>query len=113
MADYYHEDDLGRLHELGRNAPELWQQFQTWYSSVFAEGALTAREKSVVALAVAHALESPYLIDAYTEECVEHGVSMTQMTEAVHVAAALRSGTTLMHGLQMRRAAGKIEGSET
>ncbi|MEZ5351423.1 MAG: arsenosugar biosynthesis-associated peroxidase-like protein [Bryobacteraceae bacterium] len=105
MTDYYHEDDLGRLNELGQNAPELWRRFQSWYSATFAEGALTVREKSLIALSVAHALESPYLIDAYTEECVENGATMTEMTEAVHLAAALRSATTLMHGLQMRKAA--------
>jgi 4-carboxymuconolactone decarboxylase len=108
MANYYHEDDLGRLNEIGRHAPELWKRFQSWYAETFADGALTAREKSMIALAVAHALESPYLIDAYTEECVEHGATMSEMTEAVHVAAALRSGTTLMHGLQMRKAALKL-----
>jgi 4-carboxymuconolactone decarboxylase len=105
MADYYHADDLTRLSEVGQEAPEMFQQFQGWYTSVFQDGALHSQVKNVIALAVAHALESPYLIDAYTEHCVEHGVTVEQMTEAVHVAALLRSTGTLAHALQMRKAA--------
>ena len=33
---------------------------------------------------------------------------MDQMTEAVHVAAALRGGASLVHGIQMRNRAGKL-----
>lgn len=108
MDSYYHPDDLSRLTEIGQHAPELWAQFQAWYASTFQDGALSAREKSVIALAIAHAMESPYMIDAYTEECIENGATMSQMTEAVHVAAAMRGGAALMHGLQMRRAAGRM-----
>jgi len=108
MDTYYHPDDLSRLNEIGQQAPELWEQFQSWYASTFQDGALSTREKSLIALAIAHAMESPYMIDAYTEDCIEHGASMAQMTEAVHVAAAMRGGATLMHGLQMRRAAGRL-----
>jgi len=105
MYGYYHEEDVARFAEIGQHAPEMWQRFQSWYSLVFGEGALSAREKALIALAVAHAIESPYLIDAYTEDAIEKGANMAQMTEAVHVAAAMRSSTTLMHGLQMKKAA--------
>jgi len=93
---------------MGEHAPELWNAFQTWYSSVFKAGALSAREKSLIALAVAHAVQCPYCIDAYTEDCLEKGSNLDQMTEAVHVAAAIRGGASLVHGLQMRNAAKKL-----
>ncbi|MFN7918785.1 MAG: arsenosugar biosynthesis-associated peroxidase-like protein [Bryobacteraceae bacterium] len=108
MAGYYHEDDLSNLSEIGKQSPELWASFQAWYAGVFRDGALHGQIKNVLALAIAHALESPYLIDAYTEECIENGVTVEQMTEAVHVAAVLRSANTLMHGLQMRKAAQRV-----
>ena len=69
---------------------------------MFAEGALTAREKALIALGVAHAVQCPYCIDAYSEACLEHGADPEQMTEAVHVAAAIRGGASLVHGIQMR-----------
>ena len=34
------------------NAPDLAQKFFAWYGAVFADGALSAREKSIIALAV-------------------------------------------------------------
>ncbi|HUW14820.1 MAG TPA: arsenosugar biosynthesis-associated peroxidase-like protein [Anaerolineae bacterium] len=108
MADpYYSEEDLAHLHEIGEDSPLGWQRFQSWCSQVMGDGALTRREKSLVALAVAHAIACPYSIDAYTEDCLEKGYNMAQTTEAVQVAAAVRGGSVLMHGLQMRNSAAK------
>jgi alkylhydroperoxidase/carboxymuconolactone decarboxylase family protein len=72
---------------------------------VFAEGALTAREKSIIALAVAHAVQCPYCIEAYTTDCQSKGFDREQMTEALHVAVAIRGGASLVHGMQMRETA--------
>ena len=93
---------------MGRDAPELWNKFQAWYSAVFQEGALSRREKSLIALAVAHTVQCPYCIDAFTEDCLEKGSNLAQMTEAVHVASAIRGGASLVHGLQMRNASRKL-----
>ena len=65
---YYHSHDLARFPDIGKNRPELAQKFFDWYGAVFAEGALTAREKSLIALAVAHAVQCPYCIDAYSKD---------------------------------------------
>jgi 4-carboxymuconolactone decarboxylase len=108
MAGYYHDQDLPRFGDMGENAPELWEKFQAWYGAVFAEGALTQREKALIALGVAHAVQCPYCIDAYTQECLEKGSNLDQMTEAVHVASAIRGGASLVHGLQMRNVAKKL-----
>ena len=93
---------------MGQNAPELWRKFSEWYGAVFAEGALSEREKSLIALAVAHAVQCPYCIDAFTQTCLEKGSNLDQMTEAVHVASAIRGGASLVHGLQMRNVAAKV-----
>lgn len=98
---YYHERDLGRFAEVGRAASPLAQKFFEWYNAVFAEGALTAREKSLIALAVAHAVQCPYCIDAYSKDALEKGSNEEQMLEAVHVSAAIRGGASLVHGVQM------------
>ena len=108
MAGYYHQEDLPRFPDIGKNAPELSKKFFEWYGAVFAEGALSAREKSLIALAVAHAVQCPYCIDAYTQDCLEKGSNLEQMTEAVHVASAIRGGASLIHGLQMRNAVEKV-----
>src|SRR5213592_1660583 len=108
MDHYYHRSDLSKFPEIGKESPELWNKFLDWYNAVFAEGALTEREKALIALAVAHTVQCPYCIDAYTQACLEKGSNLEQMSEAVHVASAIRGGASLVHGLQMRNAAGKV-----
>jgi alkylhydroperoxidase/carboxymuconolactone decarboxylase family protein len=105
---YYHTQDLPRFGEIGNDAPELAEKFFAWYSAVFAEGALTTREKALIALGVAHAVQCPYCIDAYTSDCLKSGADPEQMTEAVHVAAAIRGGASLVHGIQMRGHLGRL-----
>jgi 4-carboxymuconolactone decarboxylase len=108
MNHYYDAKDLPRFAEVGKDAPELWDKFLGWYSAVFAEGALTEREKALIALAVSHAVQCPYCIDAYTTGSLEKGATPEQMTEAVHVAAAIRGGASLVHAVQMRNVIEKV-----
>jgi alkylhydroperoxidase/carboxymuconolactone decarboxylase family protein len=105
---YYDASDLAKFPEIGRNCPDLSKKFFDWYNAVFAEGALSMREKSLIALAVAHSVQCPYCIDAYSRDALEKGADLDQMTEAVHVAAAIRGGASLVHGVQMRGHAGKV-----
>src|SRR4028119_1940854 len=64
---------LPRVPDSGESRPELAQKFFDWYGAVFAEGALSAREKSLIALAVAHAVQCPYCIEAYSKDALEKG----------------------------------------
>jgi alkylhydroperoxidase/carboxymuconolactone decarboxylase family protein len=101
MKTYYNPEDLKKFGNIGDFQKNLADKFFNYYGDVFKEGALTAREKSLIALAVAHTLQCPYCIDAYTTDTLEKGCDEEQMMEAVHVAAAIRSGSTLVHGVQM------------
>ena len=107
-STYYDPADLAKFADIGKNCPDLAKKFFDWYAQVFSDGALSAREKSLIALAVAHALQCPYCIDAYSKDSMEKGADLDQMTEALHVAAAIRGGATLVHGVQMREHATKI-----
>jgi 4-carboxymuconolactone decarboxylase len=97
---YYDHADLARFGDVNRGAPELAGKFFDWYNAVFAEGALTTREKSLIALAVAHAVQCPYCIDAYAKDALQKGSNVDEIMEAVHVAAAIRGGASLVHGVQ-------------
>jgi len=108
VKTYYDPQDLARFKEIGKNAPELGERFFDYYNAVFADGALSEREKALIALAVAHAVQCPYCIDAYTVACLEKGSNLDEMTEAVHVANAIRGGASLAHGVQMRKIAEKL-----
>lgn len=102
MSTYYDPKDLAKFGDIGEHAPDLAKAFFAWYGAVFEDGALTAREKSLIALGVAHAVQCPYCIDAYTQDALAKGCDPEQLTETVHVAAAIKGGAALVHGVQMR-----------
>jgi 4-carboxymuconolactone decarboxylase len=101
MNHYYQPDHLANFGRISEGSPELAQKFFDYYQAVFQDGALSAREKALIALAVSHTVQCPYCIDAYSKACLQQGSDLEQMTEAVHVATAIRGGAALVHGLQM------------
>jgi len=101
MSDYYKSQHLTDFGKISKGNPKLARKYFDYYNEVFADGALTKREKALIALAVAHAVQCPYCIDAYSTSCLEEGSDLEEMTEAVHVANAIRGGASLVHGLQM------------
>jgi alkylhydroperoxidase/carboxymuconolactone decarboxylase family protein len=108
MESYYKPEDLGKFPNVAEFGEELAKKFFDYYGAVFAEGALTAREKSLIALAVSHTVQCPYCIDAYSHDALEKGCSEEQMMEAVHVATAIRGGSSLVHGVQMMNHVKKV-----
>src|SRR5262245_5321128 len=102
---YYESTYLDRFGEIGQFRGELAEKFFDYYNAVTGEdGALTKREKALIALAVAHAKQCPYCIDAYTTQCMAHGANPEEMTEAVQGAAVLEAGMTAVQGVQMHNA---------
>jgi alkylhydroperoxidase/carboxymuconolactone decarboxylase family protein len=105
---YYNSEDLGKFSSIGNFQKPMADKFFSWYGEVFAEGNLSAKEKSLIALAVAHAVQCPYCIDAYTSDAYEKGFNNAQLMEAVHVAAAIKGGAALVHGTQMMNKVNEI-----
>ena len=101
MKTYYNPEDLKKFSNVGEFEPNLAKKFFDYYGDVFKDGALTAREKSLIALAVAHTVQCPYCIDAYTVDTLEKGCDEAQLMEAIHVAVAIRGGASLVHSVQM------------
>ena len=102
MTSHYEIDDLKKFGDIGRHGKEHAELFFKYYGAVTGQdGALTKREKALIALAVAQVVQCPYCIDAYSKESLTQGADLEQMTEALHVAAAIRGGASLVHGVQM------------
>ncbi len=106
---YYDSADLGKFKRITEWNEELGNKFFDYYEKVFEEGVLTAREKSLIALAVAHTEQCPYCIDAYTKDGLQRGITKEEMMEAIHVGTAIRSGATLVHSVQMMNKVNKLE----
>ena len=98
---YYDPSDLRKFGNITEWSEELGKKLFDYYSSVFEEGALSAREKSLISLAVSHVVKCPYCIDAFTQDGLKRGITKEEMMEAVHAGAAIESGATLVHSVQM------------
>jgi len=105
---YFDPADLKKFGNITDYQEVMGKKFFDYYGEVFQEGALTEREKALIALGVAHALQCPYCIDAYSNTCLVKGADEEQMMEAVHVAAAIRAGTTLVYSTQMMKHVEKL-----
>lgn len=108
MGDYYRQEDLARFGEVASGNPELFRKFMSWYNASLEPGALTKREKVLIALGVAHAVQCPYCIDAYTQSALQEGMGVEHITEAVHVASSIRGGASLVHAIQALNTADKL-----
>ncbi len=102
MQTYYNPEDLKKFSSdgVGSAASDLWPNFMNYYGSVYQDGALTAREKHLIALGVAIDLQCPYCIDAHTQSLVNSGADADQIMEVYHTVATLRAGAAMAHGVQ-------------
>lgn len=106
---YYEKKDLLDFPQIGEYAPEEGEKYFDYYGKATSAGLLSEREKTLIALAVAHTETCPYCIDAYTNKCLSLGISNDEMMEAVHVGAAMKAGVVLAHATQMRKIIKKKE----
>lgn len=78
-------------------APDTLAAFRAFSASVFADGALPARTKQLIAVAVAHVTQCPYCIRGHTKEALKAGASENEIMEAIWVAAEMRAGAAYAH----------------
>ena len=78
-------------------APDIEKAFQAFSQRVFAEGALPARTKQLIAVAVAHVTQCPYCIRGHTKAALRHGATREELMEAIWVAAEMRAGGAYAH----------------
>jgi AhpD family alkylhydroperoxidase len=78
-------------------APAAAQAFHAFGKAVFAEGALSAKTKQLIAVAVAHVTQCPYCIRGHTRAAMRHGAAPEEIMEAIWVAAEMRAGGAYAH----------------
>ena len=80
-------------------APEIEDAFRAFSQKVFAEGALPAKTKQLIAVAVAHVTQCPYCIKGHTKAARQHGATPEEIMEAIWVAAEMRAGGAYAHSI--------------
>jgi alkylhydroperoxidase/carboxymuconolactone decarboxylase family protein len=106
---YYESADLADFPNIGEFARDQGKAFFDYYGRSTGAGKLTEREKSLIAIAVAHTEHCPYCIDAFTTKCLSLGLTSDEMMEAVHVGASMVAGAVVAHATQMRKIIRKNE----
>lgn len=80
-----------------RLTPDAEAAFRAFSQQVYAEGALSAKVKQIIAVAVAHVTQCPYCIDIHTRQALRQGASAEELMEAIWVAAEMRAGGAVAH----------------
>ena len=107
MSDL-HFPQATRAHAERRHtlAPEADDAFRAFSKAVFAEGALFARTKQIIAVAVAHVTQCPWCIEGHVKAARSEGASPEQIMEAIWIAAEMRAGASYAHALKAVQAMG-------
>lgn len=78
-------------------APEAEAAFRQFSQAVFRDGALPAKTKQLIAVAVAHVTQCPYCIKGHTKAAIRQGATSEELMEAIWVAAEMRAGGAYAH----------------
>jgi len=78
-------------------SPETLNAWRAFSRQVFVDGALPARTKDLIAIAVARVTQCPYCIRAHTKSALAKGATGKEIMEAIWVAAEMRAGAAIAH----------------
>jgi len=95
MYDMKHLTKLAKYDEL---APDAWNAFKALDVAALKEGAVSIKNKELIAIAVAHTTQCPYCIEIHVKNARKAGASDEEIAETIFVAAALRAGAAVVHG---------------
>jgi AhpD family alkylhydroperoxidase len=94
----YDMANLKKMKKFGELAPAAWQGFVAFDKAAMADGAIPAKTKELIALAVAMTTQCPYCIEVHNKKARAAGCTEQEIAETVFVAAALRAGAAVTHG---------------
>ncbi|TSI06717.1 carboxymuconolactone decarboxylase family protein [Lysinibacillus sp. BW-2-10] len=90
--------------QLKELAPNQWNAFQQFNELVFKEGALSVKEKEIIAVAVTHITQCSRSTDFHTKAAKKAGASLKELVEAAFVATAIKAGGGVTHGTHVHNA---------
>ncbi|WP_244933686.1 carboxymuconolactone decarboxylase family protein [Neobacillus mesonae] len=109
---FYPKENIHYFNQLKQYAPEQFQAFSDFNAAVFKEGALTKKEKQIIAVAIAHVTECPYCINSHTLSAKAEGATLEELVEAAFVTAGVEAGGAVTHSTHMQNAM-DAEGDDT
>ncbi|WP_054637066.1 carboxymuconolactone decarboxylase family protein [Thalassobacillus sp. C254] len=95
----YKKEYFARIKEFSDLSGESFASFIDFDQKALKEGALTVKEKELIAVAVAHTTGCPYCIEVHIEGARKAGAIKEEVAEVIMVATALKAGSALAHGV--------------
>ena len=83
--------------QLKEQAPDIARGFGAMHQAVMKDGALSLREKELIALAVGLAERCLPCINLHVRGCLEAGATREQILEAAGVVVMMRGGPSFTH----------------
>jgi AhpD family alkylhydroperoxidase len=111
MADMYPHANSQIGTKRRQLAPAQQAAFEAFGKAVFADGALPAKMKQIIAVAVAHVTQCPYCIRGHTRAALRAGATQEELMEAIWIAAEMRAGAAYAHSTLMITEAEEIAAS--
>lgn len=101
MSDCYHSPrDLEWAQRLVQLAPKEAQAFLNLKAKAErSDGLIPDKYRELISIAVALTTQCAYCIDVHTQRAARAGASAEEVAETVFLAAALRAGAAVGHGL--------------
>jgi AhpD family alkylhydroperoxidase len=93
--------DQAKLKDL---APDILRGFGGLFQAVMKEGALSVREKELIALGIGMTVRCVPCINLHVEKCITAGATPAQILEAAGVAVMMQGGPTFTHVPEVIRA---------
>ncbi|MFC7062111.1 carboxymuconolactone decarboxylase family protein [Halobacillus seohaensis] len=97
--ELYKKQYFSRIKEFAELSGEAFQGFVDFDKQAMKSGALSAKEKELIAIAVAHTTGCPYCIDIHTKGAKQEGASKEEVAESIFVATALKAGSAIAHSV--------------
>jgi AhpD family alkylhydroperoxidase len=91
-ATRFFQDWPAKMAQIKAEAPEIPKAFGAFFQSLMKDGALTVREKELIALAIGLALRCDRCINAHVEKALKAGATRQQILEAAGVAVMMQGG---------------------
>ena len=95
----YDMANLKKFKKLGELVPEAFNAFVTFDEAAFNGGVIPLKYKELMAVAVALTTQCPYCIEVHAKKAKKAGATEQELAEATLVAAALRAGGAVTHGM--------------
>lgn len=100
MTDYQTSEDLGLVPQLVGLAPVEAKAFLAFnHACERQDGAIPAKYRELISLAVALTTQCAYCLDVHSRAAALAGATREELAETAMIAAAVRAGGSLAHGL--------------